>query len=385
MAKKIAILGNTTAAAILASDLLCNSDCEISWFTGRESRFLLPVGILDSSFEHEWKTLNSRIASVPNLKTWDWESGFFLRDWRNKVFQPPKWKKDPAAKETILEFDRMLLDVENESSVGFPLLEWEMHLRKWVEEKLGKRYNEDALLHGFDSGRLVLSSGDTKEFDHIFWLGRTKTLGGFSTLPEKWQLLQKNIRSLGSMGALQVIFEHHYEPASKPNTSYVPRVRFFSPPETFSVVATKDRGEETDRRIVGYFFENACNSIWTFLLNAEEAEDHQTIGRKIKRLKHSLQKAFESSSPFAGQTQVDGNFDFSKSIVSEFVALHIDALCRKLPGPFPEVIGVSGFEPSLGSSEFVRAWLSKVPTFDFLGRIPSVNTETRLAPESFSS
>ena len=84
------------------------------------------------------------------------------------------------------------------------------------------------------------------------------------------------------MGVLQVIFSHH-EPIR-------PEIQ-----EAFFSTMNRDAGDNEDRHVVGHFYREGRESIWSAVISSEEGEDNHAIAKKIRRIKQALDKMFSQS------------------------------------------------------------------------------------------
>jgi len=82
-----------------------------------------------------------------------------------------------------------------------------------------------------------------------------------------------------AVSALQVVFHHAETLVQSLETGLV-------------IPMNRDSGESFDRDVLGYFIE-PNRSVWTVFLQADEVEENHEIMKKLRKLKQSLNKAFD--------------------------------------------------------------------------------------------
>jgi hypothetical protein len=87
-------------------------------------------------------------------------------------------------------------------------------------------------------------------------------------------------KTSSAVSALQVVF-HHSEPLLQSLEAGI------------VIPMNRDSGETFDRDVLGYFVEPTL-SIWTVFLQADEIEENHEIMKKLRKMKQSLNRAFDS-------------------------------------------------------------------------------------------
>lgn len=256
-AKQIVVVGEGWAAlgavaVIHAHGQLTSEPTEIIWVVGTGARMIAPVATLEASSEEQvdglvghqvWETL-ARHFSVP---AGDWETGSFLREFRNKAFREPVWTKAPTPEsrkdvrdETLWEPERVFAPIF-EGRFSLPLGDLEENLRAQVCALPGVRRIEEApvtAIHARADGpsRVELASGESFECAKVVFADRWSSLAGVEGLPKRLAFM----RGREPVGALQAIFTH-----KQPVTTGLR--------ENFFAALHKEAGEEVQRHVWGYF------------------------------------------------------------------------------------------------------------------------------------
>ena len=285
----VVVIGNGWAA-LGAVGLLVTQGVEVRWITGSGSRLLAPLSFLEWGPGVEaWGQLASRFGiDCPEA-----QPGFFLREFRNKAFREPMWLKPPTpeakleARNQTLWLPEQSLAPLSQARFSITPVEMEVSIRK---ELLEHRFSnlkvvESVPVTGFQFGEgeqspsiVSLASGERIECSRIIYADRWSLLYQLQGLPKPLLLLRKR----EPMGVLQASFVHNQPIAVGVTES------FFAP-------IARDAGDQIERHVWGCFTSDGMRSIWTVCLTAEEVEDNHAIAKKLRKLKNTLDKVFESS------------------------------------------------------------------------------------------
>lgn len=144
---------------------------------------------------------------------------------------------------------------------------------------------------------LLLGSGEEIACDRVIYADRWNGLLGMEGFPKTAPFIRKR----EPMGVLQATFVHH-----KPVGAGLLE-GFYGP-------CHKDAGEDIQRNVWGYFSEDGKRSFWTLFLAADEAEDNHQIGKKLRRMKQTLDRMFTGDAWLAA-----GYTDFMSNVLDEQV------------------------------------------------------------------
>ena len=129
-------------------------------------------------------------------------------------------------------------------------------------------------------GKIQFANGTMTEFKQLYYCDDLAGLKSFPKLATIFKNQMKGVRSSSRYGALQVVFHHS-----------VPLKQFMN--RGLVIPMNRDSGETFDRDVLGYFME-PTRSVWTVLLQPSECEENHEIMKKLRKLKQSLNRAFES-------------------------------------------------------------------------------------------
>ncbi len=302
--RKVIIGEGWAALASLVSALEKHAQGDlIFWVPGSGGRVLSATPSLEgepaaASLEH--------MASVLGVDLGDRISGVsFLREFRNKSFREPVWNRDSDAE---AQRERRLAELWKAENALMPVSEirWLRSLVEIEEEFRARLLAHPAIqrregipVEGFEmvdghAIAVLFGSGEKLEADEFVYADRWSRLAGLSGLPKplSWN------RSREPMGVLQVIFTHHE--AIRPEVH-----------EAFFTTMNRDAGETEDRHVVGHFYRDGRESIWSTVISPEEGEDNHAIAKKLRRIKQALGKMFS-------QTEWS-TADFEKTVKNEHV------------------------------------------------------------------
>lgn len=218
------------------------------------------------------------------------EKGIAHRVFRNKGFKLPVWKRTTNAAAQQSAFEEMVWTPE-QTAIGVTELRIADLSTMKIEEALREAIDASPLLQKVEiapvidlellnpGGKIHFSNGSVIEFQQLFYCGPLSDLKANPKLSNvlKYQVAKAKVGT--AVSALQVVF-HHSEP-------------LLQSLETGLVIPmNRDSGETFDRDVLGYFVE-PNRSVWTVFLQADEVEENHEIMKKLRKLKQSLNKAFD--------------------------------------------------------------------------------------------
>ncbi len=309
MSSRLVVIGDGWAALSALVDALrrnasqASSWSAIHWVAGTGGRVLPPVPSVEG--ERAARAVE-QMAEFLGVETGERvPGGSFLREFRNKSFRNPIWNKGADLVEqrerraTELWKAEVSLMPLDEHRWGRSLFEIEEDLRTRLLEHPSVRRHEGIPVEGFEMNdgvpvAVLLGSGERIEADQFVYADRWSKLPALSGLPKSlpWN------RSREPMGVLQVVLAHH-DPIR-------PEVQ-----EAFFATLNRDSGETEDRHVVGHFYREGRESVWSTIISPEEGEDNHAIAKKLRRIKQALDKMFSQSEWASGE--------FSDTIRSEQV------------------------------------------------------------------
>jgi len=210
----------------------------------------------------------------------------FLREFRNKAFREPVWNKATGDEERreiraveLFKAENALAPV-SEIRWARSLVEIEEEFRAKLLAHPAVRRRDGVPIEGFELSdghavAVLFGSGEKLEGDEFVYADRWSRLAGLSGLPKapSWN------RGREPMGVLQVHFTHGE--AIRPDVH-----------EAFFSAMNRDAGETEDRHVIGHFFREGRESLWSTVISPEEGEDNHAIAKKLRRIKQALDKMF---------------------------------------------------------------------------------------------
>jgi hypothetical protein len=236
------------------------------------------------------------------------EKGLCHRVFKNKAFKPSNWKK--AAEQVWLPELSYLGGDECRMEGLNPVL---------IEEKLRTSFETHPLVTRVErapvlefeifgeGGKIQFANGVLTEFKRFYFCDEPSALKAFPKLQTVFKNQMKGIRPSSRMGALQVVFHHSVGLRQAISRGLV-------------IPMNRESGETFDRDVLGYFVE-PTRSIWTVFLNPSECEENHEIMKKLRKLKQSLNRAFEGT-----EFLPEGKKDFLATIEREQVRFEESAL-----------------------------------------------------------
>lgn len=321
----VVVVGDGWAAMGAVAFLLKNSavpNQPIVWIKGTGARMLAPLPTLEASHEMAGATQGwLKLAENFEIPCGELNTGCFLREYRNKAFREPVWTKAATPEQRQEVRNETLWSPELNFSGSFearfekPIGEIEEILRsKLLSEEYSKRIRrieqlplcEVKIVEG-KVERVVLGSGEEIACEQLVYADRWSALPSVEGLPPQLKKTLSSSRKWGPVGVVQAVFSH--EPAVGVEVS-----------EGFFSQLNKEAGEEIDRNIWGYFFQDGKRSVWSLCLTEEEVEDNHEIAKKFRRMKAALDKIFSGSAWLP-----QGKTDLSSTVSDEHVRFE-DAL-----------------------------------------------------------
>jgi hypothetical protein len=274
----VIVFGDGSSSVFLIQQLLKSGD-RILWVEGSGSK-LLPV-MPQVKSERAIGLLADAADSAGIAHSRRIEKGFCHRVFRSKAFKLPLWKK--ALEQTwtpeLLQLGDQELRVE-----GLDPIRIEESLRTSFEGNPRVTRVQNAPVIEFEvheaGGKIQLANGLLTEFKQFYFCDDLSALKGFPKLQTLFKNQMKGIRPASRVGALQVVFHH-----SAPLKQFLNR--------GLVIPMNRESGETFDRNVLGYFVE-PTRSVWTVYLQPSECEENHEIMKKLRKLKQSLNRAFES-------------------------------------------------------------------------------------------
>ena len=284
--KPVIVIGDGWAA-LGAVGMLATQGVQVRWIAGTGSRILAPLPTVEEgSASASWRELAEKLGVECGTE----QSGSFLREFKNKAFREPNWAKVPVDERRELCWgslwapERRLANL-TENRFEYTLAELEEKIRaKLVSTEFENlRRIEGIPVTGLtiEKGRVlgvVLGSGEQIECERVIYADRWNYLPKIQNLPKGLGFVRKR----DPAGVLQATFTH-----SGPIAVGVL--------ESFFGALYRDSGEQFDRHVWGYFSSDGMRSFWTVCLAAEEVEDNHEIGKKLRKMKSSLDRMFTGS------------------------------------------------------------------------------------------
>lgn len=219
------------------------------------------------------------------------EKGTAHRVFRNKGFKMPGWKRSSnletqqqAFEDTVWAPEQSYLGVTELRIAGLSTMRIEQELRTALEINPAVKKVEMAPVVEFEvfehGGKVQFTNGFITEFKQLFYCGPLAELKAIPKLATVLKHQMAKAKTSSAVSALQVVFQHSEPLAQSIETGLV-------------IPMNRDSGETFDRDVLGYFSE-PTRSVWTVFLQADEIEENHEIMKKLRKLKASLNKAFDS-------------------------------------------------------------------------------------------
>ena len=287
--------------------VLVLSGVQVHWIVGTGSRIFPSLASLEvGPGVSVWNELAIKLG----VSCGEFRPGNWTREFRNKSFRDPLWLK-PLTSDARFQAKCTDLWEPERNLVGVFEGRFEMALSDLEEEcrsiLVEARYSDltrkvGAPLTGFQvqDGQVCavyLGSGETIECQQVIYADRWSLLPLIEGIPKPIEFLRRR----DPMGVLQASFNHSIPVG-------------LGVQESFFALLHRSSGDKADRRVWGHFFAEGQRSVWTLCLSHEEVEDNHEIGKKLRRLKGTLDRIFEGSELLSG-----GKKKFEETVEQEQV------------------------------------------------------------------
>ncbi|NDG84288.1 MAG: hypothetical protein EBX52_04525 [Proteobacteria bacterium] len=294
----VIVFGEGSSAIFLLSELIERNE-NVFWVDGAGAT-LLPVQPQVKS-ELALGILAKNARNLGFQTGGSIEKGLCHRVYRSKAFKPSNWKKMEAetwAPELFfLGADECRVEDLN------PALIQESLRERLLTHPLVTRIENTPVIE-FEifptGGKIQFAGGAMTEFRQLYFCDDFAALKAFPKLSTIFKNQMKNIRPASRFGAIQVVFHHSAPIRQVLNRGLV-------------IPMNRDSGETFDRDVLGYFVE-PTRSVWTVFLEPSECEENHEIMKKLRKLKQSLNRAFEGP-----EFLPEGKKDFLSTIEKEVV------------------------------------------------------------------
>ena len=332
MQTPVLVFGEGSAAVFLIAQLLKHNE-SIVWVKDSGSQ-VWPVMPYVKSELALGALIDSHQTITNEVFSNSIEKGTAHRVFRNKGFKMPSWKRSSnltnqqqAFEEMVWTPEQSYLGVTELRVAGLSTMKIEQDLRAAIEIHPLVKKIEMAPVVEFEvfdhGGKVQFSNGIITEFKQLFYCGPLAELKAIPKLSTVLKHQVSKAKANSAVSALQVMFQH-----SEPLLQSI---------ETGLVIPmNRDSGETFDRDVLGYFAE-PNRSIWTVFLQADEIEENHEIMKKLRKLKQSLNKAFDSPD-FLPQ----GKKDFMSTVEKEQVRFEAGFLVIE-----------GEYKPSTANSDYV--------------------------------
>lgn len=327
----VIVFGEGSASVFLISQLIKRNE-SIIWVNGSGSK-LTPVmpyvthGVAMGVLIDSLAVVSEEAFAKPM------EQGTFHRVFRNKGFKLPSWKRSANLATQQQSFEELvwlpeqafLNTLELRMSGLTPARAEEILRSAFEEHPLVKKVQSapvlefEVLEHG---GKIQFANGFVTEFKEFYFCDSLSELKVIPKLASVFKHPLSGIKSGDRVNALQVTFDHS--------------VSLNQPLDVGLVVPmNRDAGETIDRDVLGYFLDPK-KSVWTVFLEPEECEENHDIMKKLRKLKQSLNRAFDNP-----EFLPEGKKDFLSTIEKEF--FHFESNC---------LVKAGAFKPSKSNPDF---------------------------------
>ena len=387
----VAVVGDG-ASALASAAVHAAAGWHVTWISGGGARILSPLPTMNAG---ECADALAWVSGQFGLKISRPERVSSLREFRNKSFREPSWRKMSSLEQREAELKDSLWIPEarfvalDEVRFGaMNLAEVEISLRTRVLELPNVVRHEGLPIEGMvrddESNRWVVKFGSGEKIfaDRVIYADRWSKLAGMEGLPKP---IPFN-RSRNPSGLIQAVFRHN-----RPVGQSGLECGFFA-------ALHKEAGEDTARNVLGYFFDSGMRSVWTTFLAQDEVEDNHLIAKKLRRMKQALEKLFVGPEWIG-----DGVDTILATLESEHVAFEESTVCHNGAAPekctrLPSMPGViflpDGYGPSVAwtqTVDLVRSeladWCAEAKFLEFAGEwetSPGEETTAQSPPDFFS-
>lgn len=320
----VIVFGEGSASVFLISQLVKKNESVI-WVNGSGSK-LTPV----MPFVTQSSALAVILDSLAQVSEEGFarpmEQGIFHRVFRNKGFKLPSWKRSAnlatqqqAFEELVWEPEQAFLGMQEMRISGLSPARAEEILREAFENHPLVKKAQSAPVLEFEvfehGGKIQFANGFLTEFKEFYFCDSLAELKTMPKLASVFKHPLSGIKMGDQVNALQVTFHHSVSLNQSLDVGLV-------------IPMNRDAGETFDRDVLGYFLEDK-KSVWTVFLNPEECEENHDIMKKLRKLKQSLNRAFDNPEFLPAGTK-----DFLSTIEKEF--FRFEANCLLTAGSLKE-------------------------------------------------
>jgi hypothetical protein len=281
-------------AAMSSVAFLAAAGKQVIWVTGTGARLTAPLPVLDASDAgatgvQAWGAL----AQTYGMEIGEFAHGSFLREFRNKSFRPLLWTKAPTPEARKEVMQEMLWEAERglaplfEGRFALSPAEIEEKVREYLAQTPHVRRIEnmpvqEVIVEAGAAAGVRLGTGEVLRSEKVIYADRWESLGQIEGLPKGLAFPKKRY----PVGVLQAEFEHELPMAAGLQEAFIGSLH-------------KEAGEEIEHHVWGYFSGDGTRSVWSLCMTPEEAEENHTIGKRLRRMKSTLDKMFAESGYFS--------------------------------------------------------------------------------------
>jgi hypothetical protein len=312
----VIVFGESSASVFLINELVKQNE-SIIWVSGTGTR-LIPV----MPYVKSEKALSTLLMAQNTLDEKPYarplERGTFHRVLRNKAFKFPVWKRAASLESQEESFSEMVwspeqafMGVQEFRMGGVTPYQIESELRARFENHSQIKKVQNAPVVEFEvfehGGKVQFANGFITEFKQFYFCDSLNELRALPKLTSVFKHPLSGLKSSSQMNAIQVIFHHSVALEQSTDVGFV-------------IPMNRDAGETFDRDVLGYFL-NEMTSVWTVFLQPSECEENHDIMKKLRKLKQSLNRAFDSP-----EFLPEGKKDFLSTVQKEQVRFEENCL-----------------------------------------------------------
>ncbi len=341
------VMGEGLSAVAVIQELVRREE-PVIWVDGAGAKILSPMPHVRGDAALALLARAAEFAGIPHGSAV--ERGLCHRIYRTKAFRLPNWKKAEAQ---LWAPEKALLGEDERRVEGLdPALVQETLRAKLETHPLVTRIENTPIIE-FEvfsaGGKIQFADGRMSEFKRLYFCDDIGSLRGFPKLASIFKGQIKDARASSRHGALQVVFQHS-----------VPLRQFMS--RGVLVPMNRESGEEFDRDVMGFFIE-PLRSVWTVFLQPSECEENHEIMKKLRKLKQSLNRAFEGP-----EFLPEGVKEFTATVEKETVRfeasyLYTEGEVRASEANGDFVLLTDSFGVSRGLEQIARHF--EVPAMEF--------------------
>lgn len=282
----VIVFGEGSTSVFLINELIKQGE-QILWVSGSSARLMpvLPFVTNEKALAawREWEVSHAL------------ETGVFHRVYRNKSFKIPNHRKGSNESSWGAELSWVAEPQFRVNSASLAMTEERLRVEFASHPQVkclpGAPVVEfEANAHG---GKIQFANGAITEFKQFYFCDSIDAMKAVPKLLPIFKNQMVGVKASGRLSALQVVMEHKTALKQAVNTGLM-------------IPMNRDSGETFDRHVFGYFIE-PTRSVWTVFLQGSEIEENHEIMKKLRKMKQSLNRAFEGP-------------DFLPEGVTEFMA-----------------------------------------------------------------